>query len=285
MNLLDVVRRQPTPMPWVEGEKIPWHEPAFSARMLNEHLSQQHDAASRRTPVIEQHVAWIHHDLLENQPTRILDLGCGPGLYASRLARRGHECVGIDFSPASIAYAREQAAAERLACRYIEADLRALDFGARYGLVMFVFGELNAFRPDDARRILRKARNAMAEDGRLLLEVSTFEGVRNIGSRLSGWYSSERGLFSDRPHLGLFESFWDDAQAVATKRYFIVDAESGAVTRCTASTQAYTEEQYRALLTEAGFSNVEFYPRFGDVEIAQKEFLVIVARTREANSE
>jgi hypothetical protein len=57
MNLIDIVNRIPIPEPWVEGEKIPWNEPAFSARMLQEHLSQEHDAASRRFATIDAHVA------------------------------------------------------------------------------------------------------------------------------------------------------------------------------------------------------------------------------------
>src|SRR5512139_3579983 len=104
MDLLELIRRQPVPVPWSEGEKIPWNDPDFSRRMLLEHLSQEHDAASRRFETIDRHVHWIHHAVLSGQPTRILDLGCGPGLYSSRLARLGHECVGIDFSPASIAH-------------------------------------------------------------------------------------------------------------------------------------------------------------------------------------
>ena len=48
MNLIDIVNRPLNPAPWAEGEKIPWDEPEFSARMLHEHLSQKHDAASRR---------------------------------------------------------------------------------------------------------------------------------------------------------------------------------------------------------------------------------------------
>ena len=48
MNLLHVIQRSPAPVPWAEGENIPWHDPAFSERMLTEHLSQAHDAASRR---------------------------------------------------------------------------------------------------------------------------------------------------------------------------------------------------------------------------------------------
>ena len=46
MDLNDLVNRQIPPEPWEEGEKTPWHEPEFSQRMLREHLSQEHDAAS-----------------------------------------------------------------------------------------------------------------------------------------------------------------------------------------------------------------------------------------------
>ena len=56
MNLRDIADRNPQPEPWVEGEKIPWNDPAFSERMLAEHLCQAHDAASRRKEKIEKHV-------------------------------------------------------------------------------------------------------------------------------------------------------------------------------------------------------------------------------------
>src|SRR6266542_3437561 len=102
MRLADLALRQCPPEPWREGDNIPWHEPAFSARMLAEHLSQAHDAASRRAATIDRQVAWIHEAVLRGRPTRILDLGCGPGLYTGRLARLGHTCVGIDYSPAAI---------------------------------------------------------------------------------------------------------------------------------------------------------------------------------------
>jgi hypothetical protein len=59
MNLLDVVKRIPVPKPYSEGEKIPWDDPEFSARMLKYHLSQDHDAASRRFNIIDQHVKFM----------------------------------------------------------------------------------------------------------------------------------------------------------------------------------------------------------------------------------
>ncbi len=277
MNLFDLLQRTPTPKPWAEGDKIPWNDPDFSRRMLREHLSQAHDAASRRTAIIEEHVEWIQHEILHNRASRILDLGCGPGLYSNRLAQRGHTCVGIDFSPASIAYAREVAHAQQLACDYRLNDVRLAEYGTGFDLVMFIFGELNPFRPEDAQRILRKAHAALNEGGHLLLEVSTFAAVQRQGHQRSTWYTLEQGLFSDQPHAVLFESFWDKAQAVAIERFYIIDAETSAVTPHSISTQAYTDEQYRTLVQAVGFNDITLYPSLiGQPDERQKDFIAIV---------
>src|SRR5262245_33210105 len=224
MNILDVIHRDKSPRPWDEGEKIPWNDAHFSRRMLAEHLSQKHDAASRRFEIVDAQFEWIHTRLLGERPTRILDLGCGPGLYTQRLAKLGHQCVGIDFSPASIAYANEQAKAMSLDCTYLEADVRSADFGGGFGLVMMIFGEFNVFRPDDARTILKKAHLALMPGGALLLEPHVFEKVVAIGQQPALWQSAQKGLFSDRPYVLLQESFWDTDQRVAIRRYYVVDA-------------------------------------------------------------
>ena len=293
MRLLDLVDRQATPQPWSEGEKIPWNDPDFSERMLSEHLSQEHERASRTAQTIEQHTAWIHRELLGGRAARILDLCCGPGLYANRLAARGHECVGIDFSPASIAYARARAAASQPACRYIQEDIRTADYGAGFDLVMLIYGELNVFTRPDAQRILERARRALAPDGALLLEPHTFAAVRAAGESRSSWYSAAHGLFSAQPHLCLSESFWHPQQRAATERYFVVDAESGAVTRYASSMQAYTDDEYRTLLAASGFAAIEFHAAMGDEsgssqsspqdsldDSPQNSLMVITARTQ-----
>jgi SAM-dependent methyltransferase len=279
LKLLDIIRRQRVPKPWAEGEKIPWNDPDFSRRMLKEHLSQEHDAASRRFEIIDRHVQWIHNQVLKGNPTRILDLGCGPGLYTNRLARLGHRCVGIDFSPASIAYAREQVEEAGLECTYIQQDIRTVDYGDEYGLVMSIFGEFNVFRPGEARGILEKACRALAPGGFLLLEPHTFEAVVKIGERPSSWYSTEKGLFSGEPHLCLQENFWDREDRVAIERYYVIDGATGEVTRHSASTQAYTNEEYRSLLTECGFGEVEFYPSLsGSAGNPEGDLMVILSQ-------
>jgi SAM-dependent methyltransferase len=278
LNLQDIVNRTPDPQPWSEGDNIPWYEPGFSERMLREHLTQEHDLASRRFEIIDRHVDWIHHHLLSARPTRILDLGCGPGLYTSRLARLGHECVGIDYSPASIAYAVEEAEAEGLPCTYVHQDMRAAEYGTGFGLVMLINGELNIFSPADARRILAKAHRALDRGGLLVLEPHTFATVQSLGEAGRSWYSSPAGLFSPRPHLCLQEGIWDVDSRTATIRYFVVDAaSSGQVTRHVQSFQAYSEEDYRALLTKSGFGVIKVYPSLtGDAAEAGYPYCVLV---------
>ena len=279
MKLNDILTRKSPPEPWAEGDNIPWNEPGFSRRMLREHLTQSHDLASRRREKIDAHVDWIHGEVLSGNSTRILDLGCGPGLYASRLARLGHRCVGIDFSPVSIEYARERAVEEALDCEYIHADIRSAEYGYGYGLAMLIFGEFNVFKPSDAGRILRKAHDALDTGGILLLEAHTNEAIEEFGQRPASWYASESGLFSDAPHLCLQENYWDAGVGAITRRYFIVDSVSGEVTRYAQSMKAYTEEQYRVVLEEAGFADVRCHASLiGSDDPPQSNLQVIVAR-------
>jgi SAM-dependent methyltransferase len=281
MRLADLIARASPPEPWAEGDNIPWHDPAFSARMLAEHLSQEHDAASRRATTIDRQVAWLHETVLDGRPTMLLDLGCGPGLYAARLARLGHRCVGIDYSPAAIAHARAEADAQGLTCRYRQADIRDADYGTGFGLALLIFGEFNVFPRPVAARILAKLHAALADDGILVLEPHTFEAVRRIGEGVPVWYTRERGLFAATPHLVLAEHFWHAPAAAATTRYYIVDAAAGTVTRHAQSFQAYTEDDYRDLLASCGFAQITFHPALtGEPDPTQGDLCAIVARKR-----
>lgn len=267
MNFIDVVNRKP-PQPWIDGDKIPWNEPGFSQRMLKEHLSQAHNAASRRFAIIDEHVAWIHHQVLGDRPARILDLGCGPGLYLNRLAQLGHLGTGIDFSPASVAYARATAESAHLSVQFRLNDLRTAEFadpaddaaGETYDLAMLLYGEFNTFRPSVAEVILRKAYAALRSGGQLLLEPSTFASIEALGKPGPSWYTAQAGLWSDRPHLVLQENAWDSELSASVERYTIVDAATGTLVQHAMTTHAYDEAGVVHLLEDVGFVGVTIFP-------------------------
>ncbi|BCG61136.1 class I SAM-dependent methyltransferase [Paenibacillus sp. URB8-2] len=87
-----------------------WTDDYISRQLLATHLDPMSDAASRRPEVIDATVHWIVNYLCrQDHAKEILDLGCGPGLYAQRLAKLGYSVTDIDFSKLSIEYAKQQA--------------------------------------------------------------------------------------------------------------------------------------------------------------------------------
>jgi SAM-dependent methyltransferase len=277
MQLMDLIKRSSPPVPWEEGDNIPWNEPGFSRRMLKEHLSQAHDAASRRFEIIDRQVDWTHTSLLARQPTTILDLGCGPGFYAERLARLGHTIHGIDYSPTSIEYAISTTQRDRLACTYVCQDIRQAEFPHGMGLVMLIYGEFNVFRPLDAKLILDKAWQAIEPGGFLLLEPHSYQVLKQMGRKPNSWYSSPGGLFSEFPHVVLQENFWDGAHHATTIRYYLIDARTGQVSRYAQSFQAYHVDEYRSLISASGFGEIQILPGLLG-EGSQNDLIAITAR-------
>lgn len=251
MNLIDIVGRKTHGEP---PDKLPWDDPEFSERMLREHLSQAHDMASRHAETIEAQVAWIDERVLDG-PSRVLDLGCGPGLYTQRLAKVGHRCRGIDYSPASIEYAERQVQESGPAIEYVRGDVRDAPYEGPHDLVMMLFGEFNVFSESDARIIAQKARDSLAPGGRLLLEYQTLDSIRSEGQQGPRWYTTESGLFADRSHIVLEEHRWDESARTRHATYYVIDTETALVERYGEKMRAYEEAELKALLLDCGFED------------------------------
>ncbi|MDJ0790053.1 MAG: class I SAM-dependent methyltransferase [Myxococcota bacterium] len=282
MKIAQLVGRPPPHLEDI-GSKIPWNEPGFSRRMLREHLSQEHDKASRRLERIAEHVRALHERWLGGRPSRVLDLGCGPGLYTAELARHGHACVGIDFSPASIEYAREQAQEGGLDCRYVEADLLAedspLEGEGPFDLAMMLFGELDTFRDADASAILRAAGQTLYPGGAFLAEVQTEAFVRQTGAAAPSFHALPTGLFSDDPYLCLTDAGWSEIDRAAIERFTVLtDGAEPAVYLSTSF--ARSEADHARLFAEAGFASPRRHAAFGD-DVAPEPGLVVLHARRE----
>ena len=278
MHLEDIVCRDIPPAPWAEGENIPWNEEAFSRRMLAEHLCQDHDRASYRREILDAYARWLHENALGARPGRVLDLTCGPGLITQRLARLGHCCMGIDFAPAAIAYARQQAESEGLACTYALADVREAYFGEAMDLAMMLQGQLNVFRRGEAAAILRRAFRALAPGGQIVLEMQSYEAVRDGGRTRRDWMAAEAGLFAEDPHVVLSESFWIGEDQARVDRHYVIDAATGRVGRMALTNEAYTGAEIEQLLTDAGFSDIRLPPSLPTVAIHPSHLLAVAAK-------
>ena len=232
------------------GGKIPWNEPDFSRRMLENHLSQDHDWASRRLPVIEQQVSWIARQLPAG--ARILDLGCGPGFYTQRLAQRGFDCTGVDFSPASVQWAREQAQSAGLEINYVEQDVREYQPDDPFDFIMMTFGEINVFSFEDAQRLVMRSAAWLKPGGSLLIEVHTFDEVKRQGMAPASWQRCPQGLFLAEPHLLLSENRWDEETQTSTTTFWALKADAS-IAHFSSQTRAWRDDEYLQLLAQCGF--------------------------------
>ena len=62
------------------------------------------------------------------------------------------------------------------------------------------------------------------------------------------------------PHVSFEESIWDPDNQVATRRYFVMEPGGTAISAYAQSMQAYTDEEYVALLKGHGFARVRTFP-------------------------
>lgn len=254
MNIFDIINRLLPAQAGLEAEKIPWDEPDFSRRMLANHLAQDHDWASRRQSHIDSQVAWLEKRLPKG--ARVLDLACGPGFYTQALAALGHECVGVDFSPASIEYARLNAEKAGLPIDYVLSDIRLYEPPpAAFDCVMLIFGEFNVFSRADAVKLLALGAGALKSGGFLVVEGHTFEAVKETGLTPPSWWTAEagKGVLSAESHLCLQENFWDEETSVTTTRYYTLDARTNEVQVFSSSMTGYSLETYEEMLAAAGF--------------------------------
>lgn len=253
-------RPEPPPM-WQDGGNLPWNDPAFSARMLREHLDESHGAASRQAAERAAQIDWLWTALALAPGSTVLDLTCGPGLYAVPLAQRGCRVTGVDFSPAAIAYARQLALDAGVAgqCALIEQDVRTFEPEAgAYDAALFLYGQLAVFPREIASALLAKARAALRPGGRLCVELLNQERVDREKS--SWWFTDDQGLWGDRPFLHLGERDWNAAEKASIERYYILDLESAVLSEITLCDQTYAVEEMSMMMRAAGFSQVTSYP-------------------------
>jgi SAM-dependent methyltransferase len=110
----------------------------------------------------------------------LLDLGCGSGIWAVQLARRGWEVTGVDIVRKALRRARRRADDAGVELRLVEADvtrLGAADVGSGYPMLID-FGLFHDELSDRQRAAMGRGVSAVAAPGANLLMVAWARGRR-----------------------------------------------------------------------------------------------------------
>jgi SAM-dependent methyltransferase len=104
-------------------------------------------------------------------PDRALDLGCGSGMHAVALARRGWQVTGVDAVGKAVRRARARAAQDGVAATLLQADVTRLDPG-RVGTghrLLLDIGCFHGLSDEQRQQMGRSATDVAAADALLIM--------------------------------------------------------------------------------------------------------------------
>ena len=233
------------------GEPQFWNDPHISKGMLKAHLDPTHDAASRRPEIIDNIVKHLLDSGVLTPEMKLLDLGCGPGLYAERFCRTGIHVTGIDISERSIDYAKKHAAESGLKIEYRCMDFFDMDYTGEFDAIVQIYGELCVF-PDSKRdELLALTHKALKPGGVFVFDITTRTHRMKAGLK-NRWYFSQGGFWYPERHLVLEQGFNYPEDSVWLDQYIVICNEGVKVYRNWF--RDYSRDSVSKVLSDAGFS-------------------------------
>ncbi|MCA8941758.1 MAG: methyltransferase domain-containing protein [Planctomycetes bacterium] len=201
--------------------------------------------------------------------TRVLDLACGHGRIANRLAGFGADVVGIDRCETFLDKARSDATARGVEVEFRSGDMRALDARSEFDVVVSWFTSFGYHDDDTCRDILRRIHAALRPGGRLLIETLNRDlGLLTMEERptikeVDGEFMIDLARFDPldgRLHVRRFVT--RNGERIRAMRYFI---------------RLFTFTELREWLRDAGFGLVSGYGGEGEVYRLDSSRMVVVA--------
>jgi SAM-dependent methyltransferase len=221
-KMLNEINSRPEPFEFYTAKEL-WTDEHTSKKMLEYHLNEAVDMASRRHEFIDRSAAWIVSRFDVGEGFAVADFGCGPGLYTSRLAESGAAVTGIDFSERSISYAKNAAASEGLEIEYVCQDYLTFETEKRFDLITMIMCDFCALSPVQRRGLLEQFHSLLRSDGSVLLDVyslNVFDQKEELATyelnQLDGFWSSD-------PYYGFLNSFKYAEEKVFLDKYTIVE--------------------------------------------------------------
>lgn len=197
-NLCSILEK---PLLYTKTEIPFWDDEHISGEMLKAHLDPDFEGASRKLPFIEKSVRWIGELAPAGDYRRLIDFGCGPGLYGERFARTGYEVTGVDMSWRSIAYAKRSAREKGLDIRYLQKNYLQMDLGETFDFATMIYCDYGALSTVDRAVSMNTVYNHLRPGGRFLLDVFTMVKYE-LFEEAQTWEVCENGGFwSDQPYI------------------------------------------------------------------------------------
>ncbi|TBV04484.1 class I SAM-dependent methyltransferase [Stutzerimonas kirkiae] len=231
-----------------------WSSSYVREQLLKAHLNPDSDAASRKPNTIRATVDWV----LENQSGTgsIIDLGCGPGLYAQEFAARGWSAVGVDINESAINHAIESGKSKGLTVQYLhQSYLDKMDVGD-FDVATCIYCDFGALTSEQQKTFLLNVHQLLTPSGVLVFDVFG-TGISQTKTAGRSWErAGANGFWSKSPCYVLSECQHFKKEQVWGQKYIVI-SDSGESSTYVLWDHYFTVEKLESLLLEAGFSVTE----------------------------
>jgi SAM-dependent methyltransferase len=198
----------------------------------------------------------------------VLDLGCGHGRIANRLAAGGARVAGLDATPLFLDLARRDAERRGVGVGYVQGDMRALPWGPAFDAVVSWFTAYGYFDDAQNRAVLAEVRRVLRPGGRFLVELNHKDGL------LPHWLPST--VTEVDGALQVDERDYDPVTGRSHARRTIV--RDGRVRHVAFFVRMFSYTELRDWLLDAGFVAVDGYGDGGMPLTAASRRMIVVAR-------
>lgn len=262
---------------YAPGTGIFWDDDHISKGLLEAHLSPDWDAATRNHEFVDKSVNWIASIANPEKYNKLLDLGCGPGLYAERFHKAGYSVTGIDFSRRSIEYARQQAQAKNCNINYIYQNYLTIDYTEEFDLITLIYCDYAPLSINDRLILLQKVYRALKPGGIFLFDVFTPKMRKAEGYTWS--YHPEGGFWNENAHICLDSIYqYDDDDQTELSQTIVITEDK--VFCYNIWDHYFTKEALIAEISPLGFSKIEFYTDVAGMEFSDSGDTICAVLTK-----
>ena len=255
-NEIENINARPKPFEYYTAAEL-WADEYTSKQMLAYHLNEDIDVSSRKAEFIDRSVEWIASRFSVGAGTKIADFGCGPGLYAARLARRQADVTGIDFSKNSIQHAQEVATREGLGIHYVNQNYLEFETDDRFNLILMIMCDFCALSPAQRRTMLSKFMEILEPGGAVLLDVYSLIAFDQREETAMYEANLLNGLWSPNEYYGFMNTFKYEKERVVLDKYTLIEASR--IRTVYNWLQYFSPEALESEFAEAGFTVEKLY--------------------------
>lgn len=253
-KLIDIIKKEPR---LYESTGLPfWDDEHISKYMLKAHTAEHIDSASRNLKNIKDSVNWIAS--LPFPMKKILDLGCGPGIYAELFDDLGIQVTAIDISKRSIVYAKESASKKRKHINYRYQDYLTINYQEEFDMVTLIYCDFGVLPAEDRNVLLRKVHQALKPGGVFIMDVFTANNYMGFKDSLNVKYEKS-GFWLGSPHLCIQRNKRYEKDHFL-EQYIIVTDNS--LKSYNIWNHAFSRGELLSEFMAVGFEDIDFY---GDV--------------------